>query len=97
MAENYKQKYETMKKMVDKYQDEIVPELRKQQEALIADMRAFAHQWFFENNGFPCQFCRFCTSEGACLSQQKQESEDVCAGKFFEWRGVDGERKDNVK
>ena len=34
MAENYKHLYEQMKKMVEMYQDEIVPGLRKQIEEL---------------------------------------------------------------
>ena len=34
MPENYKQRYEQMKKMVDLYQDEIVPGMRKRIEEL---------------------------------------------------------------
>lgn len=37
MAENYKQLYEQMKKMVDMYQDEIVPGFRKTTDELKAE------------------------------------------------------------
>ena len=39
MAENYKHLYEQMKKMVDKYQDEIVPGMREQLEKRVEVVR----------------------------------------------------------
>lgn len=39
MAENYKYLYEQMKKMVEKYQDEIVPGLRKLVESRVEVVR----------------------------------------------------------
>lgn len=38
MAENYKQLYEQTKKMLDKYQDEVVPSLRAETKVLRAQL-----------------------------------------------------------
>ena len=48
MAENYKILYEQMKKMVEKYQDDIVPGLRRVIERLEAE-----RQWISVNDRLP--------------------------------------------
>lgn len=48
MAENYKNLYEQMKKMVEKYQDDIVPGLRK-----VIDRLEAERQWISVEDRFP--------------------------------------------
>lgn len=63
MAENYKHLYELMKKMVEKYQDEIVPGLRK----VIADL---------ESSRVEVVHCRDCKYRKTERCQMYWESED---------------------
>lgn len=79
MAE-YKRLYNIMQQMVDKYQNEIVPELRKEiekiakeRDAAVMDLKMYAG----------CVVCKDCAVAGL----------DDCSGcgyenEMFEWRGV---------
>ena len=49
--------------------------------------RAFAKQWWEQDSGFPCCWCKF-EKSGDCEWKAKHPSEErICAGRAFEWRG----------
>ena len=49
------------------------------------DFRAFAKQWWEEDSGFPCRWCKF-ERQGGCEWKAIHPGE-ICAGRAFEWRG----------
>ena len=61
--------------------------LKQDRDAVEQDFRAFAKQWWEEDSGFPCRWCKF-ESAGSCEWKVKCQSEEkICAGRAFEWRG----------
>ena len=61
--------------------------LKQDRDAIEQDFRAFAKQWWEEDNGFPCRWCKF-ERQGGCEWKAKQPNEEkICAGRAFEWRG----------
>lgn len=61
--------------------------LKQDMDAIEQDFRAFAKQWWEEDSGFPCRWCKFENSGGCEWKVKHQEEENICAGKAFEWRG----------
>ena len=59
--------------------------LKQDRDAIEQDFRAFAKQWWEEDSGFPCRWCKS-ENSGNCEWKAKHPSE-ICAGGAFEWRG----------
>ena len=59
--------------------------LKQDRDAIEQDFRAFAKQWWEEDSGFPCRWCKF-ERRGGCEWKVKHPGE-ICAGRAFEWRG----------
>ena len=58
-----------------------------ERDAIEQDFRAFTKQWWEEDGGFPCCWCKF-ENSGGCEWKAKQPNEEkICAGRAFEWRG----------
>ena len=64
---------------------EKVEAFRRERDAIEQDFRAFAKQWWEEDSGFPCRWCKF-ERQGGCEWKVKHPGE-ICAGRAFEWRG----------
>ena len=61
--------------------------LKQDRDAIEQDFRAFAKQWWEQDSGFPCRWCKF-ENSGGCEWKAKQPNEEkICAGRAFEWRG----------
>ena len=58
---------------------------RRERDSIEQDFRAFAKQWWEEDSGFPCRWCKF-ERQGGCEWKVKHSGE-ICAGRSFEWRG----------
>ena len=58
---------------------------RRERDSIEQDFRAFAKQWWEEDSGFPCCWCKF-ERQGGCEWKVKHPGE-ICAGRAFEWRG----------
>ena len=62
-------------------------EFRRERDSIEQDFRAFAKQWWEQDSGFPCRWCKF-ENSGRCEWKAKQPDEEkICAGRAFEWRG----------
>ena len=87
MAENYKQLYEQMKKMVALYQDEVVPDLREQLENRVEVVRCKDCKYYREGKIWEgIKFCfRLQGSDGEPVGYNFS-ADDFCSR---------GERKDN--
>lgn len=59
--------------------------LKQDRDAIEQDFRAFAKQWWEEDSGFPCCWCKF-ERQGGCEWKVKHPGE-ICAGRAFEWCG----------
>ena len=59
--------------------------LKQDRDAIEQDFRAFAKQWWEQDSGFPCHWCKFEKSE-RCEWKSKHKGQ-ICAGGAFEWRG----------
>ena len=60
---------------------------RRERDAIEQDFRAFTKQWWEQDSGFPCRWCKF-ENSGGCEWKAKQPNEEkICAGRAFEWRG----------
>ena len=59
--------------------------LKQDRDAIEQDFRAFAKQWWEQDSGFPCCWCKF-EKSGGCEWKVKHPGE-ICAGRAFEWRG----------
>ena len=59
--------------------------LKQDRDAIEQDFRAFAKQWWEEDSGFPCRWCKF-ESQGDCEWKVKHPGK-ICAGRAFEWCG----------
>ena len=58
---------------------------RRERDSIEQDFRVFTKQWWEEDNGFPCRWCKF-ERQGGCEWKVKHPGE-ICAGRAFEWRG----------
>lgn len=58
---------------------------RRERDSIEQSFRAFAKQWWEEDSGFPCRWCKFENSR-VCEWKVKHPGE-ICAGRAFEWRG----------
>ena len=59
--------------------------LKQDRDAIEQDFRAFTKQWWEQDSGFPCRWCKF-ENSGGCEWKVKHPGE-ICAGRAFEWRG----------
>lgn len=59
--------------------------LKQDRDAIEQDFRAFAKQWWEQDSGFPCCWCKF-EKSGGCEWKVKHPGE-ICAGRAFEWFG----------
>ena len=59
--------------------------LKHDRDAIEQDFRAFAKQWWEQDSGFPCCWCKF-EKSGGCEWKVKHPGE-ICAGRAFEWFG----------
>ena len=64
---------------------EKVEALQRERDSIEQDFRAFAKQWWEQDSGFPCCWCKFKKSE-KCEWKSKHKGQ-ICAGGAFEWRG----------
>ena len=58
---------------------------KRERDAIEQDFRAFAKQWWEQDSGFPCRWCKFEKSE-KCEWKSKHQGQ-ICAGRAFEWCG----------
>ena len=77
-------------------------DLQRERDAIEQDFRAFTKQWWEQDSGFPCRWCKS-ENSGGCEWKAKHPGE-ICAGRAFEWigpqkedmcgdtRGTDGDR-----
>ena len=66
-------------------------QVKQERDAIEQDFRAFAKQWWEQDSGFPCRWCKF-ENSGGCEWKAKQTNEEkICAGRAFEWRGPEKE------
>lgn len=62
-------------------------QVKAERDAIEQDFRDFTKQWWEEDSGFPCRWCKF-ENAGSCEWKVKCQSEEkICAGRAFEWRG----------
>ena len=62
-------------------------QVKAERDAIEQDFRDFTKQWWEEDSGFPCRWCKF-ENSGRCEWKAKQPDEEkICAGMAFEWRG----------
>ena len=62
-------------------------QVKRERDAIEQDFRAFTKQWWEQDSGFPCRWCKF-ENSGGCEWKAKQPNEEkICAGRAFEWRG----------
>ena len=59
--------------------------LKQERDAIEQDFRAFTKQWWEQDSGFPCRWCKS-ENSGGCEWKAKHPGE-ICAGRAFEWRG----------
>lgn len=70
----------------EKLRDEL-EQVKRDMDSIEQDFRAFTKQWWEEDIGFPCRWCKF-ENSGGCEWKAKQPNEEkICAGRAFEWRG----------
>ena len=62
-------------------------QVKRERDAIEQDFRAFAKQWWEEDGGFPCRWCKFENSSGCEWKAKQPDEEKICAGREFEWRG----------
>lgn len=60
--------------------------VKRERDAIEQDFRVFAKQWWEEDSGFPCRWCKF-EDSGSCEWKVEHPNEKICAGRAFEWRG----------
>ena len=68
-----------------KEQEDELEQVKRERDAIEQDFRAFAKQWWEQDSGFPCCWCKFEKSSG-CEWKVKHPGE-ICEGRAFEWRG----------
>ena len=62
-------------------------QVKRERDAIEQDFRAFTKQWWEEDSGFPCRWCKFENSGGCEWKTKQPNKEEICAGRAFEWRG----------
>lgn len=60
-------------------------QVKRDRDSIEQDFRAFTKQWWEQDSGFPCRWCKF-ENSGGCEWKAKYPGE-ICAGRAFEWRG----------
>ena len=60
-------------------------QVKAERDAIEQDFRDFTKQWWEQDSGFPCRWCKF-ERQGGCEWKVKHPGE-ICAGRAFEWRG----------
>ena len=60
-------------------------QVKRERDSIEQDFRAFAKQWWEQDSGFPCCWCKF-EKSGGCEWKVKHPGE-ICEGRAFEWRG----------
>ena len=60
-------------------------QVKRERDAIGQDFRAFTKQWWEQDSGFPCRWCKS-ENFGGCEWKAKHPGE-ICAGRAFEWRG----------
>ena len=60
-------------------------QVKTERDAIEQDFRDFTKQWWEEDSGFPCRWCKF-ERQGGCEWKAIHPGE-MCAGRAFEWRG----------
>ena len=61
--------------------------VKRERDAIEQDFCVFTEQWLEEGSGFPCRWCKY-ENTGRCEWKESHPTcQDVCFGKFFEWRG----------
>ena len=60
---------------------------QRERDSIEQDFRAFAKQWWEEDSGFPCRWCKFENSGGCEWKVKHPNEEKICVGRAFEWRG----------
>lgn len=68
-----------------KEQEAELEQVKRERDSIEQDFRAFAKQWWEEDSGFPCRWCKS-ENSGGCEWKAKHPGE-ICAGMAFEWRG----------
>ena len=63
-------------------------QVKRERDAIEQDFRAFAKQWWEQDSGFPCRWCKFENSGGCEWKAKHPDDEKPCAGRWFEWRGI---------
>lgn len=76
--------WETLNELCENLHDEL-EQVKRERDAIEQDFRAFAKQWWEQDSGFPCRWCKF-EKSGGCEWKVKHPGE-ICAGRAFEWRG----------
>lgn len=62
-------------------------QIKAERDAIEQDFRDFTKQWWEEDSGFPCRWCKFENAGGCEWKVKCQSEEKICAGRAFEWRG----------
>lgn len=62
-------------------------QVKRERDAIEQDFRAFTKQWWEQDSGFPCRWCKFENSGGCEWKTKQPDEEKICAGRAFEWRG----------
>ena len=85
-ADDMRHLYENAERAYTKVQADLA-RVTAERDAIEQDFRAFTKQWWEQDSGFPCRWCKF-ENSGGCEWKAKQPNEEkICAGRAFEWRG----------
>ena len=85
MTENYKRLYETTKKMLAKYQDEIVPEMRRLLDKRVEVVRCGECKNYHKSEGFCDLHSHFIDDNNVCCSPAESpnwtmfDEDDFCS------------------
>lgn len=63
-----------------------------ERDAAVSDMKNFSVDWWEDDNGFPCKYCKHQLADGRCKWKMSHKESDGCFAYEFEWRGPDGDR-----
>lgn len=76
--------WETLNELCESLHDEL-EQVKRDRDSIEQDFRAFTKQWWEQDSGFPCRWCKS-ENSGGCEWKAKHPGE-ICAGRAFEWRG----------
>ena len=85
-ADDRKHLYENAERAYMKVVAEL-EQVKRERDAIEQDFRAFTKQWWEQDSGFPCRWCKFENSGGCEWKTKQPDEEKICAGRAFEWRG----------